>query len=54
MNEKMTGSKRKIKNPICALFMFASYTFKQSNQEQHPEEQHTNSNSNQGSFKHQC
>lgn len=54
MNEKMTGSKRNIKNHICALFMFATYTFKQFNQEQCPEEQHANSNNNQRRFKHQC
>ena len=54
MGERMSGSKRKIKNPICKLFMIATYTFKQFNQEQRPEEQHANSNNNQGCFKHQC
>lgn len=54
MGERIIGSKIKIKNTVCKLFMIATYTFKQFNQEQCPEEQHTNSNNNQRRFKHQC
>lgn len=52
--DRIGGRKTKIKNAVCSLFMFSTYVFKQFHQEQHPEEQHANSNNNQRGFKHQC